>query len=467
MVDASLGRRRLLHAALVLVLAIGAILASMNWSRFRGDSTIDPQQVPRLGQSTVTLVPGLHYLGRLFPSAAYAIETSVGLVLIDSGVSPDAEPVRRELAGLGLDWRRIRAILLTHVHADHSGGAEFLRANTGAMIHAGAGDAESLRAGKPHEALFSFFAMPDTAHPTTLDVELHGDEILTFGDTRIQVISTPGHTPGSTCYLMERGSLRAMFTGDVIMKFLDDDQAPNQLGKPLGTYSAHLPPRYRGNARDFLASLRHLRSLPVPSLVLPGHPVDDREPQSPCLAQSRWESLLDAGIRDMEELDARYTKDGADFLDGIPKELLPGLFYLGEFSGTAVYGFLSAGKLYVVTTPRAAGLLRFLSERLKQLGVSTLVPSALLIASTDPGATSGVHELAVNDHIPIVASRRVADPSAISSIGHVGPLGRAEFDWLVASDDHSPARPWQGSRCISGSLGRQDRLAHWTNPDRD
>ena len=107
----------------------------------------------------------------------------------------------------------------------------------------------------------------------------------------------------------------------------------DRVGKPLGTYSAYLAPRYRGNASDYLDSLRRLRALPVPDLVLPGHPGADPTPQSPSLSQQRWKALLDDGIREMETLVARYEADGADFLDGVPKPLLPDLYYLGDFGG--------------------------------------------------------------------------------------------------------------------------------------
>src|SRR5207248_1162033 len=97
-------------------------------------------------------------------------------------------------------------------------GAEALRTRTGARIHAGRGDCPALRNAAPREAFFADNYYPKLApHPTTVDVELAGGEILEFGDTRFTVIATPGHTPGSTCYLMERPGLRALFTGDVIL----------------------------------------------------------------------------------------------------------------------------------------------------------------------------------------------------------------------------------------------------------
>ena len=109
---------------------------------------------------------------------------------------------------------------------------------------------------------------------------LKGGETITLGDARIQAIATPGHTPGSVCYLLERGNLRAFFAGDVIMMLRGDEKPRTELGKPLGTYSAYLAPRYRGDAKESLASLRRLREMPVPDLVLPGHPGADVSPQS-------------------------------------------------------------------------------------------------------------------------------------------------------------------------------------------
>ena len=81
-----------------------------------------PDRVPRLARNACTIVPGVHLLGGLSPSAAYVLETTAGLVLIDSGLDADAERLKSEMATLKLDWRKIVAILLTHCHGDHCGG---------------------------------------------------------------------------------------------------------------------------------------------------------------------------------------------------------------------------------------------------------------------------------------------------------------------------------------------------------
>jgi glyoxylase-like metal-dependent hydrolase (beta-lactamase superfamily II) len=361
-------------------------------------------QVPRLARSASAVVPGIYLLGGLWPSAAYIVETPQGLILVDSGLDSEAKLLRSQMAELRLDWKRVRAILLTHAHADHSGGAEWLKTATGAKIYAGEGDGTVLRSGKPREAFFSTFYMPDdTAHPTAVDVPLKGGENLDFGDARIRCLATPGHTPGSVCYLLERKKLRALFAGDVIMMLRGDDAPHSELGKPLGTYSAYAAPRYRGNAQDSLNSLRQLRSLPVPDLVLPGHPGADVTPQSPSLSQASWESLLDHGIRDMETLLSRYETDGADFLDGIPKLLLPDLYYLGDFRNTAVYVFFASSKLFLIDAPGGPGLIEFVNSELQRFGRQPVAPTAVLLTSCCPAATAGLKELVEKCRCQVVA----------------------------------------------------------------
>jgi glyoxylase-like metal-dependent hydrolase (beta-lactamase superfamily II) len=427
----------------VIGLAIPGVAALLFLGSCRHPAGRDPalpaDGVPPLGSSAITIVPGLHLLGGLSPSAAYVVETREGLVLVDSGLASDARLLKSQMKGLGLDGQSVRAILLTHAHGDHSGGAAHLRTATGAKVYAGRGDSTVLRDGGPREAFFSTFHMPDDMpHPTSVDVELDGGEVIGVGDVRFRALATPGHTPGSICYLMERGPLRALFTGDVIMMLHGDERPHSELRKPLGTYAAYLAPRYRGDARAFLASLRQLRALPVPDLVLPGHPRADPTPQVPSLSQARWEALLDPGIRDMEQLLARYERDGADFLDGEPKRLLPDLYYLGDFGGGAVYVFFAASKLFVVDAPGGRGLLDFLDARLRRLGLSPAAPAAVLLTSCGPEATAGLREL-----VERCRAQVVAPPEGLRGVRASCPEGTV----VLAADD-LPKRGWFAVRSV-------------------
>ncbi len=393
---------------------------------------------PPLSPIAITIAPGIHLLGELSPGAAYAVETSDGLVLIDTGMDRSAGAVKHQLEWLGLDWRRVRAILLTHGHGDHVGGAKNLRAATGAKVYIGSGDAAIVRAGGPREAFFSAVPMlgTDSPDPTTVDVEIGSDQIITVGDVRFQALTTPGHTPGSIVYLMERGGKQVLFSGDVIWSLTANTDAGSPMSRPLGTYATYLSPRYRGDAASYLTTLKRLRALPAPQMVLPGHPRNDTPPPSPLMTQEHWEALLDPGIREMEQLVARYRKDGANFLDGVPRKLLPDMYYLGDFKGVAVYGFFSSAKFFVVNAPGEQGISAFLREQLGKLGVAPVAPTAVLLTSGEPDEAAGMAELCRKGLPQLVAPK-----DAWEQLRHACPVGTRFLSaedlprqgWFVAS----------------------------------
>ncbi|HUY34156.1 MAG TPA: FG-GAP-like repeat-containing protein [Pirellulales bacterium] len=342
----------------------------------------------------VTVAPGVYQLGAMFPSAVYVVETSAGLVLVDAGSTEGHGALLRQMSELGLDPSRVRAVLLTHAHGDHSLGAMPLKRRSGATIYAGRDDAPVLRAGGPYEAIFSKFEMPShEIHATEVDVELTGGEMLDFGDTRMEVLATPGHTPGSVCYVLNRGGLRIFFGGDTVMSGLE-----------LGTYSAYLSPQYRGDARAYLTTLRKLAALPIPDILLPGHPRHDQVPQDSRIAPHRWLSMLEHGIHELEDLIERYEIDGADFLDGEPKELLPGLHYLGDIDGYAVYVLATPSRLLLFDAPGGRSFPEWLDSKLRGLGLGSRSVSAVLLTSCRAEALSGLPALVEKTNCQVVSS---------------------------------------------------------------
>ena len=373
-----------------------AVILGVAIVKFRSLNANSSFEQTLLTRNHVTLAPGVHLLGELAPSVAYAIETSQGIVLIDSGLEAKPSKLLEQLSKLGLDSSQICAVLLTHVHGDHTQGARYLREMMGAKIYAGQGDCEPMRDGGPREAIFSTFPMDGyVVHSTPVDVELKGGEELVFGDTTISVLATPGHTPGSTCYLLHKNDQSFLFGGDTISSLIAD----------LGTYSAYLAPRFRGNARDYLQSLQKLRSMPKPDLVLPGHPNEQNEPHSPRLSEEMWHSVLDRGIRDLKQLIARHDADGQDFLDGNPKELLTGLHYLGDYQSRAVYVLNTAKHRLLFDAPGDDGLVTFVTKQMKAAGLEMPPVSAVLMTSADPANTGGLRAVTDHWHCPIVAAQ--------------------------------------------------------------
>ncbi|HZV03894.1 MAG TPA: MBL fold metallo-hydrolase [Gemmataceae bacterium] len=397
----------------ILGIVVSVFAGVVLWRPRAGFTPRTSQVESTLLPASVAVAPGVYLLGKNSPAAVYLVETSQGLVLIDSGLEAKANLVRKQISDLNFDVNQLRAIFLTHVHADHSLGAEYLRSLTGATVYAGRGDEDPLRSGEPREAFFSIYSMPDhPTHPTTVDVKLTGDETIEFGETRIKVLATPGHTTGSICYLLERPGLSALFTGDVVQHLA------MVRGGDLGTYSAYLPPLYRGDARASLTSLRRLRDLPQPDLILPGHPRMDPTPQNPHMPPEQWKELLNKGIADMKLLLSRYEADGADFLDGVPKELLPGLHYLGDCNHTPVYCLATSKNLILFDAPGGPGLLDFLAQRLSAIGYKDRKPTAVLLTSCADEATAGLAPLARQSGCQVVGT-----PESLEKARRSCPIG--------------------------------------------
>lgn len=431
------GMMKRLPLALV---ALAAALAVMGWfasarrHAFQSSSSAprtvaaDERTSARLIRSACKIGDGLYSFGHLEPSAVYVVETNEGLVMIDTGLEAAYDKIIQAMALLGLDLTRLKLILLTHAHGDHTMGAERLRRETGARVYVGREDAPVLRDGASWDAIFSEFDMPGvTTHPTKIDGGLVDGEVLTLGDTRITAIATPGHTPGSVCYLVNHRGMRILCTGDTIASLTDK----------LGTYSAYLAPRFGGEAGAYLKSLKKLRAMSAPDIVLPGHPNSDPVPQDPRLTEQQWIGLLDRGIKELERLAASYEEDGADFLDGTPTRLACRLYYLGDLHGHAAYALLSNGRTMLMDAAGrdAAG---FLASAWRKLKVEPPPVTAVLLTSCRAENIAGLRYLldATGCHV-------VTSPAGASAIARAFPDAR-----VVTTDALAPLE-WPGLKALA------------------
>jgi len=97
----------------------------------------------------------------------------------------------------------------------------------------------------------------------------------------------------------------------------------------------------------------------------------------------------------MEQLLARRDADGANFLDGNPKELLPGLHYFGNAGDAAVYGLNSSKGLFLIDAP-GDGLDKLLAGR---------KPVAILLTSAGTEATKGLAAIVRDTGCKVVAPK--------------------------------------------------------------
>jgi glyoxylase-like metal-dependent hydrolase (beta-lactamase superfamily II) len=128
----------------------------------------------------------------------------------------------------------VRRVLTTHGHWDHIQAVEAMR-DAGIDVGIAADDAEMLPAYD--------FTIPD-------------DETIAVGDLRLHTIHTPGHTPGSTCFVLEGHPV--VFSGDTLFP-----GGPGNTSTPQGDFDT------------IIESIdRRLLTLPEEMLVLPGHGLD-------------------------------------------------------------------------------------------------------------------------------------------------------------------------------------------------
>jgi len=142
----------------------------------------------------------------------------------------------------------IAAILLTHCHFDHTMGAAELRDYTGApvMIH----NLEQNWVDDPEYNGVKYFMMASGTRFPKPDKVMHNGDVIEFGDSSLTVMHTPGHSPGSCCFV----------SGDVI--FSGDTLFQVSVGR------TDLP---GGNSRHLRESLSRLTAMDDDCKVYPGH----------------------------------------------------------------------------------------------------------------------------------------------------------------------------------------------------
>ncbi|MEW6947858.1 MBL fold metallo-hydrolase [Trueperella pyogenes] len=171
----------------------------------------------------------------------YILSAGGSSVMIDPGA--EAEVLLSALGECNL-----AAILITHCHSDHIGAVNELVAATGAPAYIGLHDAEGAR----DPRLSGFYDEGSSYAVEQFAGEWGDGHVFNWAGGSFEVIATPGHTPGSICFLDRANAL--LYTGDTLFA--------NGIGS---TQYA------RANKRDLLASLKRLGTLPDEVRILPGH----------------------------------------------------------------------------------------------------------------------------------------------------------------------------------------------------
>jgi glyoxylase-like metal-dependent hydrolase (beta-lactamase superfamily II) len=172
-------------------------------------------------------------------------ETKEGLVIdpADDGVG-----ISEELINKGI---KLVGVVMTHGHFDHSLAALDLKLMYNVPVYISSKDKFLLD--RQDETAKHFLKM-DVKTPNILNIDKDLEEIseINFGKSKLEVIKTPGHTPGSVCFYTREDNL--LFSGDTLFKDLR--------GRTDFKY---------GSTKKIFESLRKLMELPEETDVFSGH----------------------------------------------------------------------------------------------------------------------------------------------------------------------------------------------------
>ncbi|HRR41890.1 MAG TPA: MBL fold metallo-hydrolase, partial [Syntrophales bacterium] len=167
-------------------------------------------------------------------------ETGEGLVIDPAA---DVDGILREADKKGI---RVKYIVNTHGHVDHISGNQEMKKKTGALIVVHEADADML-VSTPAMVLRMFGAKPSPP----ADITVSDGDTIAVGSVVLEVLHTPGHTPGGICLYTDG----YVFTGDTLFV-----GAVGRTDLPGGSWTV----MYRSIKEKIL-------TLPDDTIVLPGH----------------------------------------------------------------------------------------------------------------------------------------------------------------------------------------------------
>lgn len=188
--------------------------------------------------------------------AAYLIATPKGAILLDGTMEENVPAIEANITALGFKLSDVKILLNSHAHFDHAGGLAALKRDTGAKLHAMAGDVRALQQGQ-HFGLTSY---PRGTFPAVgVDRVLHDGAVIALGGVRMTAVATPGHTTGCTTWVLPLAEKRGVTT---VVFPCSMTVAGNRL---FGNSE------YPEIVRDFRRSFDRIGALKA-DIVLPAHP---------------------------------------------------------------------------------------------------------------------------------------------------------------------------------------------------
>ena len=198
-------------------------------------------------------------LSNSYDCHVYVLDGGDDAVLIDSGSGIDSERLVANIAQ-HIDIDKLSRVLLTHVHADHAGGAGYFQ-RLGKTVLVSPPEAELVSNSHDQIAEALCLAKNAGAYPTdyeyrffTPDGVIHGGQSLRVGTYQLVPILMRGHSPGLLCFYLATEQSKVLFSSDQVF-----------VNGSIGLLNAP-----GSNLEDYRRDIAKLSGLAIDAL-LPGH----------------------------------------------------------------------------------------------------------------------------------------------------------------------------------------------------
>jgi|GEM_PF-1891095 glyoxylase-like metal-dependent hydrolase (beta-lactamase superfamily II) len=217
-------RRILLITFIVAILVLPVVPVGAKKQAISSSIRIEKitSKITRFEETIPLNIPGqMLPPGAYYTASVYAVKVKGGIVLIDCGDETLADDLYKAVSKTY--ERPIKAVYLTHYHADHAGGGKYFQ-DIGIPVYGPAGDAGPIYLGAdftiinpnlppiPEEFTYEGYVIDGTLEYTELEREF-------------EIIQAPGHTPGAVHIKYTKGNKDYLFTADTILPMMADGQS--------------------------------------------------------------------------------------------------------------------------------------------------------------------------------------------------------------------------------------------------
>jgi metallo-beta-lactamase class B len=189
---------------------------------------------------------------------SFLITGTEGHIILYTGMPGSGELIEKSIEKLGFKPKDVKIILTCHAHCDHVGGHALLKKATGAKIAMMREEVELFESGGKLDFQYGdskAFAF----EPCKVDTVFRDEDQITLGDITLRALLTPGHTKGSTTYVMN-----VVVDGKTYVVVFPDGTTINP------GYRVARNPSYKGIEEDYRRTFRTLEKL-KPDIWLAPH----------------------------------------------------------------------------------------------------------------------------------------------------------------------------------------------------